>query len=373
MAKKKILFIISSLTFGGAEKQTIDLINHLDASKIDLFFCYLKRIEHLKKEINQTQMSGLFCLDKKRKFDINVLLKLRRLIQNIQPEIIICINLYPTFYVNLVKFFFHLKYRFILVFHTTAIFNLYHILIHRFIYKNLMKNCDDIVFVCKNQMDYWIKKYNINKNLCQYIYNGIDLDYFTYRLSSVEKLQLRNQLNIKHDEVIICICAAMRFEKKHTDLISAGKLLVDKGLKVKILIIGDGPEKLKIEKHIKQFDMDKWVIFVGFQCDVRPYVAISDMLVICSISETFSIAILEAMALGKAIIASDIGGASEQVKDGDNGFLFSAGDVWALANCLERMIIEKLFVPMGKRSSYLIREKFSRKQMVKAYNDLILQ
>lgn len=61
MGKRRVLFLISSLTFGGAEKQTIELINHLDSKKFEIFLCYIKSEDDLKNDLNMSQLSGLFC------------------------------------------------------------------------------------------------------------------------------------------------------------------------------------------------------------------------------------------------------------------------------------------------------------------------
>lgn len=367
-----MLFIISSLRFGGAEKQTIELINHLDSSKIEIFFCYLKNEDHLKDELDSNQLSGLFCLYKKKRFDFNVLAKLKKIMKQIRPEIVVCVNPYPAFYVHLLRIFFQINFRIIQVMHSTIMPDRYNDLIVRVLYRRLINRCDDVVFVCKNQMNYWIKKYGIRNSLCQYIYNGVDTDYFNNHPSFEEKNQIRENFDIRQTEIIICICATLRPEKKHVALINAGKMLIEKGLPIKILIVGDGSERENIERHINQLGMEGNVIILGFQHDVRPYVAISDIVAISSVTETFSIAILEAMALGKAIVAPDIGGISEQVIHGINGFVFPAGDTQALANYLALIIDKNFFKEMGGKSRDMVCELFSLEKMVEKYQELIL-
>lgn len=372
MPRRKVFFIISSLRFGGAEKQTIELINHLDSKKFEIFLCYIKNEDDLKNDLNLDQLSGLYCLDKKKRFDFNVLAKLKKIMKQIRPEIVVCVNPYPAFYVHLLRIFFQINFRIIQVMHSTIMPDRYNDLIVRVLYRRLINRCDDVVFVCKNQMNYWIKKYGIRNSLCQYIYNGVDTDYFNYHPSFEEKNQIRENFDIRQTEIIICICAALRPGKKHVDLIDAGKMLIEKGLPIKILIVGDGSEKKNTERHINQVGMEGNVIMLGFQHDVRPYVAISDIVTLTSVAETFSVAILEAMALGKAIVISDIGGASEQVIAGENGLLFPPGDVNALVACLERIIARDLFLRMGEKSRILVEQNFSVEKMVKSYKNLLL-
>jgi glycosyltransferase involved in cell wall biosynthesis len=176
-------------------------------------------------------------------------------------------------------------------------------------------------------------------------------------------LEYRERLGIKKAEIVVCIVAALRPEKKHVLLLDAVNILNQRGIPVRILIVGDGPERNNIEKHMKQIGIKPNVIITGFQSDVRPYISLSDIIVMSSNSETFSIAILEAMALGKPIIAPDIGGIAEQVIHGENGFLFLSGDVEGLANNIEMLISQNLFESMGEASRRMVCEKFTIDQL----------
>ena len=370
MPKHKVLFVISTLKFGGAEKQTIDLINHLDTSRIETTLCYLEREEYLKEELISTQVSRLHCLEKKNKIDFGVLKKLQEVISEIKPEIIISVDPYPGLYAHMARFFSPNHFRIIQIVHSTISPNLYYDIIIRLLYRHLINRSDNVVFVCKNQMDYWINHYGIRPQICRYVFNGIDTDHFTDVHSSMNVSQIRQSLGFNQSDILLCMCASFRPEKRHVDLIDAGRLLIDKGYQVRLLLVGDGVERKHIERHMQKTGMATSVAITGFQRDVRPYIAASDVVVMPS-TETFSIAILEAMAMGKPIIASNIGGASEQVLDGLNGFLFPAGDIEALADKLEIMIERKLFRAMGERSRSLVVDRFTSRQMVDHYQELL--
>jgi glycosyltransferase involved in cell wall biosynthesis len=250
----------------------------------------------------------------------------------------------------------------------------YNELITRFLYIRLIKRCDRLVFVCKSQLEHWIKAYGVSRNMCQHIYNGVDTNYFICTHSIEEKSKLRKSLGIRSSDAVICVCAALRPEKKHADLIDAAKILIEKGIPLKILMIGDGPERNKIERHIKKRGMESIVIATGFKNDVRPFICLSDIVALSSVSvETFSMAILEAMSLGKPIVATAIGGLTELVRHGENGFLVPPGDIKALAESFETIIKNNLFDCMGKRSRKLACDRFNINQMVQGYQELLLQ
>lgn len=373
MARKRVLFIISSLIFGGAEKHTISLVNHLDTSKFETFLCYLKREEDLINDLNEQSLSGLFCLDKRNRIDLSVLQKLRKTINLICPEIVVCINPYPALYAQVTRALFSKSFKLVLIMHSTILRNMYEEVVTRTVYKKVINASDKVVFVCKNQMNHWIQRYAIRKDLSKYIYNGIDINHYDQRHFNTSGREMRESLGIKQSELVVCISGALHSGKRHVHLLDAGNILKKRGILVKILIVGDGDERNSIEKHIAQIGLKKDVIITGFQSDVRPYISLSDIVVNSSAAETFSIAILEAMALGKPIIASDIGGASEQIIHGENGFLFLPGDVESLADSIETLISQNLFEVMGVASRKRVCERFTLDQMVQQYEELLLQ
>jgi glycosyltransferase involved in cell wall biosynthesis len=108
-----------------------------------------------------------------------------------------------------------------------------------------------------------------------------------------------------------------------------------RGVVWKVLLIGDGPMRPRIEADITRLGLRDEVRITGYLDDVREAVAACDLMALVSTSiETFSVAALEAMALGRPMLMSDIGGAAEQIEQGISGELFRAGDVEALTERL---------------------------------------
>jgi L-malate glycosyltransferase len=109
------------------------------------------------------------------------------------------------------------------------------------------------------------------------------------------------------------------------------------------------------------------------QHDVRPYVAACDVMALCSLTETFSLAALEAMAMGKPVIHSELGGAAEMIVPGRNGFLFPAGDTRALVQRLALLAERALRERMGNEARAVVKSLFSEKVMVDRYERLLLE
>ena len=257
----------------------------------------------------------------------------------------------------------------LIIFHTTLLMA-FKDRLQMFIYRSFFKRCACVVFVSKNQEKYWLEKKHLPVQKSIAIQNGIDIKHFEFKLDSDQRHQLLQQLNFSNDDYIVGLCAALRYEKYHIDVIDAVAKARSKGVDVKFLIIGDGPERGNIERHVSMRKLADAVVITGFQEDVRPYIALCGCMVIASHSETFSIAALESMAMGKPMIMTDIGGASEQIEHGKNGFLYEKGDVEALTNYILQMSSKDLREQMGQQAFKSVREKFSLERMLKKYEDL---
>ena len=109
----------------------------------------------------------------------------------------------------------------------------------------------------------------------------------------------------------------------------------------------------------------------GFRDDVRPCVGICDCLALTSHAvETFSISALEAMAMGKPVVITDLGGARELVEHGVSGFIFEKGDIGGLAAHLTSLAEDNRHLEMGEKARQRVREKFTIEKMVAAYEAL---
>ena len=242
-------------------------------------------------------------------------------------------------------------------------------LLNRFAFRQ----CELVIYVSHKQREYWRAR-GLRAKRDAVIQNGIDADYFTDRYTPQQKAATRAEFGFAPSDFLVGICAALRVEKAHGDLLRALRRLRDGGVPAKLLIIGDGSQRGEIERHIAELELSGHAVIAGHRNDVRPYIACCDVMTLTShVIETFSIAALESMALGKPVVLTRIGGAEEQVRHGGNGFLFEPGDVATLAHHLRRLTAATDRLSMGAIAARDVRERFTIQRMVERFTGELQQ
>src|ERR1035438_4211131 len=300
--------------------------NLLDPRTFEVHLGYLKPFEALLSQVREELVTRTFCLHVCKRIDRAAVSRLREFIDSHEIDVIVATNEYPALYALMARRGARRNPKLIEVFHTTQYLRLKSKL-QMLLYRQVFKRYDLLVYVSEKQREYWRSKGLAGKRDIV-IHNGVDLERFRDRSESSQREALRKQCGASENDLLIGICAALRPEKAHRDLLRALARLRERGISAKVLIVGDGPERSTIEQTIAALNLSPCVFITGFKDDVRPYLAICDVIVLASHAiETLSIAALEAMAMGKPLVLTRIGGAEEQVIDGKNGFLYEPGDI----------------------------------------------
>ena len=369
MKRHHVLFVTSSLCVGGAERHTVVLANGIDANRFRTSLLYLKPVHALAPLVDQERVS-LHCCNGRRGFDRRVLRQIVRRLQDQSVDIAVAADPYSLLYLWLARLLIRTPLALVLVFHTTTLRSRKE-KAQMSLYRWLTRGCNRLVYVCENQRRYW-QRHGLRAQQSLVIHNGIDVDHFAHGHSGEDPTTLRAAIGFHANDYVIGMCAALRPEKAHGDLLNALAMLAQRGVNAKALFIGDGTERTNIEAQIRRLSLQERVVITGLQSDVRPYVSLCNVLVLPSRAiETFSIAALESMALAKPLVLSDVGGASEQVTSGENGFLFPAGDIAALTRHLESLADPAKQTAMGRRGAEVVRERFTLQRMLQAYSNML--
>ncbi|MBM9514819.1 glycosyltransferase family 4 protein [Desulfogranum marinum] len=376
MQTVKILFLMNSLKVGGAERQTIHLLNRLNREKFSVGLVYLAEIEDLKPSLETKNLFHCECFARKGKLDFSVLKKLHQIILDHGVQLVVCVEEYPLLYASLYRLIFrNIPAKIITVIHHNLHLPNPWIQVKKYLYRICINNAEKVIFVCQNQAQYWYQNNGIHKSLSTIIYNGIDPSLFNpARFTLPEKDRLRESLQFSTDDFVVGICARMNPVKRHVDFLKGLALVKKTGVQIKGLLIGDGPERGNIEEAARQLGLLDDVVFTYFQQDVRPYIVICDCIAITSHSEAFSMAALETMAMEKPLVMAISGGADEQVKDGETGFLYTFGEVDKLAKHLIWLEGNRdKTQEMGIKSRTVLLDNFTLQTMTRNYEDQFLQ
>jgi glycosyltransferase involved in cell wall biosynthesis len=364
----RILFVAPWLAYGGAERQTITLANRLAERGHECHLVYLKnetgQLERLRGA------ASVQCLHAQRYLDRHALSRLKQSVERINPTHIVAMNQYALFYAWLAKRLARSPAPLAVTFHTTVLLTLKERL-QLLYYRPLFHSADCLVFVCDGQRRYWTER-RLYGRRTEVIYNGIDLGQWT-PVSEEARRCMRRALDFSPQDLVVGLSAVLRPEKNPVQLVEAITALRRRGLPARALLIGDGPMRPAVEARARSLGIAEHVLISGLQQDVRPLVGACDAVVLCSTAvETFSMAALEAMALARPVVQSEMGGAAEMTQPGETGYLFPVGDTRALIERLAGLADPEARSRMGRAARASVERSFSERTMVERY-ELMLQ
>ena len=367
----RAIFVTASLYPAGAERHTVTVMNGLVERGHE---CH---IVHVKDEnpslIDRVRLSDegtVRCLDAARYLDRRALADFAAHIGRIRPSVIVAANPYALMYSRLALRLSRLRMPLVVTYHSNRLLGAKEQL-QMLLYRLFFWAADCSVFVCEKQKRHWLRS-GVFSRRNEVIYNGVDTGEFCDRSSSEERARLRSALGFSKADYVIGISAWLRPEKNHMQLVDAVALLRDMGIPARVLMIGDGDLREAIESRARALKVENDVVITGFQQDVRPYVAVCDVMVLCSHTEAFSLAAIEAMAMGKPVVHSDVGGAAEMIVPGRSGFLFPVGDTRAFVDKLVILADRVVSTRMGRGARAAVEGRFSETTMVDRYEQLLL-
>lgn len=360
--KTRVLFIIPALGRGGAETQLIDLVNHLDHDLYDIrlvaFNPYIDQLDRLNIESDR-----FFHLLRKKKLDFSIIAQIARLIDEHEIDIVHCTMQFALFMGWLARRRSVRKPRLIAAIHTTKNVMLKTELLDRSLYRWILRDCCKVVFVCHTQADYWADKFPELKEKSVVVYNGVDAQKYSVESVQGRDLELRRELGISDTSAILSCVAGFRREKGHALLIDAFHRaeLADATL----VLAGDGVLRPQLTAQVEKLGLKDRVIFAGKVADVRPLLLASQLSVLSSTAvETFSIAMLESMAMCVPVLATDIGGLREAITPGQTGDLMQPGQVEEMSAKIRTLMNDKTKCEeMGTTARQLVLIKFTNESM----------
>lgn len=197
------------------------------------------------------------------------------------------------------------------------------------------------------------------------------------KMASAEEAQaIRARFGIAEDEPLVVAIGRLSSEKAHIDLLNAFRHLQGNNseLKARLVIVGDGPERDRLEASARSLGINGRVHFAGQISDVKPYYAAADLLVLPSHSEGSPYVLLEAMAAGLPIVATAVGGVPEMVEDEESALLVPPREPQAMAAAIARVLKDaELARRLTLNASALIATRYSPETYVHSLVEIYRQ
>ncbi len=178
---------------------------------------------------------------------------------------------------------------------------------------------------------------------------------------------LRTELAPNGEKLLMHV-SNFRAVKRPLDCVEILARILAKGEKVKLIMVGDGPEHAAIHHRARQLNVLEQTIFVGKQANIAGYLAVADVFLLPSQEESFGLAALEAQACEVPVVASRVGGISEVVSEGESGFLSDVGDVEKMSEDAFKLLQnDDLRKSFGKRGRELAVSRYSSELVIPHY------
>lgn len=218
---------------------------------------------------------------------------------------------------------------------------------------------------CKDEQ---INLLNRNPAKIHLSYYGIELDGFNYPQNIVEA---KRRLNLDPALPVVGIVARLSKEKGHTYFVEAAARVLKEYGPANFMIVGNGPLEEALREQVVALGIEKYVHFMGFVKATKPFIEAMDITTLSSLNEGISLAMLEYMAMGKAIVATDEPSFEETIVDGESGLIVSRENSKALADGIIQLLREPALGKMlGKNAYERVHCQFDIKYQVADLMDL---
>lgn len=235
---------------------------------------------------------------------------------------------------------------------------------------------DKIIALTNKEKEDYIKFRIANENKFDVIYSGIELNKFK-ELSEDKKQNFVKELGIPEKSLIIGTIGRLVPVKGHEFLIKAAKYIILKYPEAFFVFTGDGPLEQKLKNQALELGINNNIIFLGWRNDAAKIISVYDIFALPSLNEGMGRVLAEAMALGKPIVASNVGGIPDLVAHGKNGFLVPTRNPEKLAKYIQILIEDKEKKEKMGQTGKEIVINFSKEKMVEKivnlYEELLTQ
>jgi len=310
----------------------------------------------------------------KSRLDLSWLSKISSFITQYKPALIITHGFNGHFVVFLSNFFNKNKIPVVCSYHglyhpTTLARRFFGIFFNGLTVFYLRHTAKGIVCVAEYSRRYLISK-GIPKNKLTVIHNGIKEKSPDPR----NRLALREKWGVQDNELLLGAASRLDPVKGIEFLIDALGIVQNDSPHIKLVIIGTGTLDQQLKRQIEHLELEDHVIFTGYRTDINQCLGAIDIFMLPSLAEYHSIAILEAMRAGTAIIATDVGGNTESVRDRKEALIVPPKNAFKLAEAIKTLASDTVLCQqLGENAKVRFQKEFTVDIMVKKTADWLVK
>lgn len=348
---KKIVFIITGLGMGGAERQVCDLADKFVEKGHQVLL-----ISMTDETVNIPQSTKVnvvaLNMTKTRSGFMRTYQKARRLVKDFKPDVVHSHMVHANLFARLLRLTVPIA-KLICTAHSSNEGGRLRMLAYRL----TDRLCDISTNVSQEAVDISVKRGMASASRIIAMHNGIDTKRFNFNMASRHKL--RHELGLADATPLILAVGRLTAAKDYPNLLIAYKQLAEAGSPAQLAIIGTGDEQAKLTAMIADLDLSERVHFLGLRRDVHQWMSAADIFVLSSAWEGFGLVVAEAMACERIVVATDCGGVKEVV--GEAGILVPAQNSSALARGLQKALALTPDIASAQG-------QFARQQIVDCYS-----
>lgn len=229
-----------------------------------------------------------------------------------------------------------------------------------------------VVAISEAVQEHLIKDFHVEKHKISLIYNGIDVKKFLKDFPEEAKRDLKDKFGIRRDHSVIGMIARFTPDKGHDVLLYSLRGILKERPNVQLVFVGDGKERPRILDLTQRLGLTENVIFIKSQMNTVSILSVMDIFMFTPRrKEGLGIALLEALASGKPVVATNVGGIPSAVEDNVNGFLVPPSRPHALVEPVVKLLKDKeLYKRMSHAAREIVIEKFSSSGMADKVQDV---
>jgi L-malate glycosyltransferase len=360
-----VLYVIWSLQMGGAERVVAGLARGLDRTRFRPLVCCLNFKGRLAEELEAEEIP-VFALDKKPKLDPLVLLRLVRLMRRERVDVVHTHLWTSSLWGRLAALLAGVPVRVVTEHNIDTWRRGPHFLADRL----LARFTHHFIFVSREVEVFYQQRLGLAPSRGRVVLNGVDVAALQAR---VDAAAVRARMGLPRDAVVAGVVGRLEERKGHRHFLEAMKTLVAEDPRLRGLVVGEGRERAALETQRIESGLDGRMSVIGYWPSLAEALAAIDVFVLPSLMEGHPLAILEAMAAGKPVVATRVGGNPEAVQDGETGLLVPPGDPDALGQAITTLVRDPDRArAMGQEGRRRVERLFSLEASIRANQEVYL-